>query len=113
MNPLILKYSIKPQDANFDGLSLAYSNELNLTIDTTTGKPAINSLRSSTMTLTRTHNENHDSDANDLAMLMGTITKTSYQIEGTDTDAAYSLMKSFMGTGTLTLVSQEGSDSDR
>ena len=112
MKPLILQYTQKPNEANFNLHSIRYSTELSLSVCAQTGRPAIDSFNMSTQTLTRTNNEDSDSD-NDRASMMGTMTKTSYQLEGTDDDANFIAIKSLMATGTVTLVNHEASDSDR
>lgn len=113
MKPLILQYSEKSTSENFDFSKIEYSTNLNLNIDKKTGLPAIEFLNLSTETHTRTYDETSDSDANNMNLIMGTVTKTSYQIEGTDDDASFNAIKSMMATTTLTLVNTEISDSDR
>ena len=113
MQPLILQYKETSKNQNFDFSAIKYSEELNLTIDIKTGLPAIDYLSLATETFTRTYDETSDSDNDRISLMMSTVTKTSYQIEGTDEDNTYSLMKIMMETKTLTLVAQEGSDNDR
>lgn len=112
MKPLILQYTEKPNDVGMILNSISYSKELSLSVCTQTGMPAIDCFNMSTQTLTRTNNEDSDSD-NDRYNIMGTITKTSYQLEGTDDDANFAAIKVLMATGTVTLVNQEASDSDK
>lgn len=113
MRPLILQYRETTKNQNFDFSGIAYSEKLNLTIDTKTGLPAIDYLSLSTETFTRTYDETSDSDNDRMSLMMSTVTKTSYQLEGTDEDPTYSFIKMMMETKTLTLVAQEGSDNDR
>lgn len=112
MKPLILEYTEKSKNENFDFSKIEYNSKLNLTVDKQTGHPAIDYLNLSTETHTRTYDEVSDSDS-PMNIMMGTLTKTSYQLEGTDDDASFSAVKAMMGTSTLTLVNQEASDSDR
>lgn len=112
MNPLILEYTERSKGENFDFSKIEYNSELNLTVDKKTGHPAIDYLNLSTETHTRTYDESSDSDGA-INIMMGTLTKTSYQIEGTDDDASFSAVKAMMETTTVTLVNQEVSDSDR
>ena len=112
MKPLILEYTEKAKAENFDFSKIEYNSNLNLTVDKKTGLPAIEYLNMSTETHTRTYNETSDSDS-EMNIMMGTLTKTSYQLEGTDDDASFSAIKSMTDTSTMTFVSQEASDSDR
>ncbi|MBA5791537.1 hypothetical protein H1R17_12765 [Flavobacterium sp. xlx-214] len=112
MKPLILEYTETSKDENFDFSKIEYDSRLNLTVEKETGFPAIEYLNMSTETHTRTYNETSDSDS-DMNIMMGTLTKTSYQLEGTDDDRSFNTIKSIMGTTTMTLVTQEASDSDR
>lgn len=112
MNPLILNFKEKPKESMQSFSSIEYSEKLNLSIDSQTGQPAIAFLNLSTSTFTKVYNETTDSDNDLMNVMMGTMTKTSYQLEGTDDDASYKSHKYLMGTSTLTLVSQEGVDSD-
>lgn len=112
MKPLILQYTEKGIDENFDFSKIEYDNQLNLTVDKRTRQPAIDYLNMSTVTGTRTYSETSDSDQDNVNLMMGTLTKTSYQLEGSDDDASFNSIKSMLETRTLTLVSQESSDSD-
>ncbi|KFF16518.1 hypothetical protein [Flavobacterium hydatis] len=112
MNPLILQYTEKFKNENFDLSQIAYSSELNLTIYTKTGLPAIDLLNMSTETHTRTYNESSDCDSENMGLMMGTLTHTSYQIEGSDNDSSFNAFKSMIGTNTFTFISQESTDND-
>jgi hypothetical protein len=112
MKALILQYSEKSSNEDFDFSKIKYDSKLNLTIDVNTGLPAIEYLNLSTETHTRINSETSDSDYDNMNLMMGTLTKTSYQIEGSDDDASFSTVKSMMGTKTITLVNQETSDND-
>lgn len=52
MNPLILQYTERSNNEDFDFSQIEYSPKLNLTIDTKTGLPAIDFLNMSTETHT-------------------------------------------------------------
>lgn len=112
MNPLILQYTERSNNENFDISQIEYSSKLNLTIDKKTGLPAIDFLNMSTETHTRTYNESSDCDSENMGLMMGTVTHTSYQIEGSDNDASFNAVKSMMRTSSITLVSQEATDND-
>jgi len=111
MKPLILEYTEKSKTEDFDFSKIEYNSTLNLTIDKKTGLPAIEYLNMSTETHTRTNNETSDSDS-EMNIMMGTLTKTSYQLEGTDDDAGFNAIKSMIDTSTMTFTTQESSDSD-
>lgn len=112
MNPLILQYKERSNNENFDFSQIEYSPKLNLTIEKKTGLPAIDFLNMSTETHTRTYNESSDCDSENMGLMMGTVTNTSYQIEGSDNDASFNAVKSMMRTSSITLVSQEATDND-
>jgi len=112
MKPFILAFKESSLEKAFDFSKIKYCDKLNLSVDTETGLPAISFLNLSTGTFTKVYNETSDSDDNFSNIMMGTLTKTSYQVEGTDDDSQYNSVKSMMATSTLTLVSQEASDSD-
>lgn len=112
MKPLILEYTEKSKNDNFDFSKIEYDSNLNLTVDKKTGHPAIDYLNLSTETHTRTSDETSDSDS-EMNIMMGTLTKTSYQLEGTDDDASFNTFKSMVDTVTMTFVNQEASDSDK
>lgn len=112
MNPLILQYAERSKNENFDFSKIEYSPKLNLAIDKKTGLPAIDFLNMSTETHTRTYNESSDFDSENMGLMMGTLTHTSYQIEGSDNDASFNAVKSMMRTSSITLVSQEATDND-
>lgn len=112
MNPLILQYTEKSNADNFDFSKIEYSSKLNLTIDKKTGLPAIEYLNMSTQTGTKTHTETSDCDSENMGLMMGTLTHTSYELEGSDDDASFNAIKSIMGTSSFTFVSQEATDND-
>ena len=92
MRPLILEYTEKPLDDNFDNSLLEYDNYLNLSVDKITKKPAVSFLNMGTETFTKTYDEVSDSDANRISYMMGTTTQTHYQTEGSDDDKGYGSM---------------------
>jgi len=112
MKPLILEYTEKSINENFDFSKIEYSPKLNLNIDKKTGLPAIDYLNLSTETFTKTFNETSDKDVENINLMMGTLTKTFTEMEGTDDDANYCAIKSMMETTTLTLVATEATDND-
>lgn len=89
MKPLILEYTEKSKSENFDFSKTEYSSQLNLTIDKTTGLPAIEYLNMSTQTGTKTYTETSDCDSENMGLMMGTLTHTSYQLEGSDDDTSF------------------------
>jgi hypothetical protein len=112
MNPLILQYTEKSNKDNFDFSKIEYNSKLNLTIDKETGFPAIEYLNMSTETFTKIYNESSDFDSENMGLMMGTLTHTSYQLEGSDDDLSFNNIKSMMGTNSFTFVSQEATDND-
>jgi len=112
MNPFILSFRESPKEKDVDFSKIKYCDKLNLSIDVQSGLPAISFLNSSTSTFTKVYNETSDSDNDFVGVMMGTMTRTQYQIEGTDEDANFNTIKSMMGTKTITLVSQEVSDDE-
>nr|WP_315234399.1 hypothetical protein [uncultured Flavobacterium sp.] len=112
MNPLILQYTERSNNEDFDFSQIEYSPKLNLTIDTKTGLPAIDFLNMSTETHTRTYNESSDCDGENMGLMMGTLTHTSYELEGSDDDSSFNAVISMMRTSSVTLVSQESTDND-
>lgn len=89
MNPLILQYTEKSNADNFDFSKIEYNSKLNLTVDRKTGLPAIDYLNMSTETFTKTHNESSDCDSENLGLMMGTLTHTSYELESSDDDSSF------------------------
>jgi hypothetical protein len=89
MNPFILSFKESPRERDIDFSRIKYCEKLNLSIDTQTGLPAISSTNLSTTTLTKVYNETSDSDNDFNGLLMGTMTRTQYQLEGTDEDASF------------------------
>ncbi|OCB69853.1 hypothetical protein [Flavobacterium glycines] len=112
MNPLILQYSEKSNADNFDFSKIEYSSKLNLTVDRKTGLPAIDYLNMSTETFTKTHNESSDCDSENMGLMMGTLTHTSYELESSDDDSSFNSIKQMMGTNSFTFISQEATDND-
>ena len=112
MNPLILQYTERSNNENFDFSQIEYSPKLNLTIDTKTGLPAIDFLNMSTETHTRTYNECSDCDSENMGLMMGTKTRTFTELESSDDDRGFNTVKSMMRTSSVTLVSQEATDND-
>jgi hypothetical protein len=112
MNPLILQYTERSNNENFDFSQIEYSPKLNLTIDTKTGLPAIDFLNMSTETHTRTYNESSDCDSENMGLMMGTKTRTFTELESSDDDRGFNAVKSMMRTSSVTLVSQEATDND-
>lgn len=113
MNPFILSFRESPKEKDVDFSKIKYCDKLNLSIDIQTGIPAISFLNSSTSTFTKVYNETSDSDNDFVGLMMGTMTRTQYQIEGTDDDTNLNSIKSMMSTRTGTFTtSQEVSDNE-
>lgn len=78
MIPLILRFAEQPNEESPDLPPLHYSNELNLTVLTDNGEPAVRYLQAGTQTATRVAHESSDSDKSDLSeqlsLAMGTTT---------------------------------------
>lgn len=89
MKPLILQYTEKPLGDNFDNSLIEYDNNLNLSVDKITKRPAVSFLNMGTETFTKTYDEVSDSDADRISYMMGTSTQTHYQTEGSDDDKGY------------------------
>ena len=115
MKPLIFEFFEKRNEENFDFSMIGYDNDLNLSIDKKTGKPAINSLMLSTRTVTNVCKEDSDSDKNNenINFLMATQTRTVTDVckEDSDSDKNDENIVFLMGTMTKTATS-ENSDID-
>lgn len=112
MKPLILEYTEQPTMNTLDFSLIEYDENLNLSVEKQTKKPAIEFLNMSTETFTKTYSESSDSDANQISPLMGTKTKTYTSTEASDNDNVYNSVKLLMGTKTLT-ESVETTDNDK
>jgi hypothetical protein len=112
MNPLILKYTERSNNDNFEFSQIEYSLKLNLTIDKKTGLPAIDFLNMSTETHTRTYNESSDCDSENIGLMIGTLTQPSYQIKSSDDGSSFNAVKSTIRINSLILVSQESTNDD-
>lgn len=112
MKPLILEYLEMPETSEMANDLTVYDENLNLSVDMKTKKPAISFLNMSTETFTKTFSEVSDSDKDLTAVHMGTLTQTYTQLEASDDDKDIRSLSMLMSTRTLT-ESQEESDSDK
>jgi hypothetical protein len=129
MNPLILHFrTISNERSNVDESLLEYNSQLQLSVIKSSGLPAFDYISLKTMTGTKAHNEDTDSDyahskitpnlnsanvnlENDLAILLATKTVT-LSVESTDADTGPKMNKLLLGTMTLTRANTESTDSD-
>jgi hypothetical protein len=112
MKPFSFAFREYPQDEPCNLSTLEYSNDLNLNIDTLTGRPAIESLNMSTETFTKSQGEGSDSDKNGLNIMMETQTRTFTQSERPDNDANRFHGQLLMETATARSTMLESSDAD-
>jgi hypothetical protein len=92
-----------------------YCTEQNLTINSSSGSPAVIESNLGTRTETRVDGEDSDSDS-DIRMnsiQLGTKTVTLIGSEGTDTDSDFHQIRYLFGTKTISEVNQEITDSDK
>jgi len=108
MQPFSFQFKHYPTGESFDQSLIEYDETLNLSINKSTGKPAISELNMATETFTR-NDEATDSDNRGISLMMATSTETKSG-EGTDTDPFHFGM--MMLTATTTINVQEGVDSD-
>lgn len=117
MKPLIFEFLEKRNEENFDFSMIGYDDELNLSIDKKTGKPAINGLMLSTRTVTNVCEEDSDSDKNNeshsFLMITQTRTVTDVCKEESDSDKNDGNLSFLMATQTRTFANEEGADTDR
>ena len=112
MNPFTFQFKETPT-ANeiFDFSLIEYDESLNLSINKSTGQPAVNELELGTETFTRVSGEGTDSDYTGVGLMMATETATKTHGEGVDSDpSAIGLM---METRTTTFTALEGTDTDK
>jgi hypothetical protein len=112
MKPFIFQFreTAEMTDANFS--KIAYDDTLNLNIDVLTGTPAINVLQMGTVTGTKVLSESADSDANNFQAMLGTELVTLVSNEGTQSDTDRYQLQMLMTTSTNTRVIQEAPDQD-
>ena len=111
MNPLSLQFRETPTaEGNIDFSQIVYDEKLNLSVNKTTGRPAVDEMELGTETYTRVTGEATDSDLNSVGIMMTTETHTKSG-EGVDSDP-YRL-RAAMETATTTFVSNEVTDSDK
>lgn len=114
MNPLFLQFKELPKEReSVDFSQVEYDAKLNLSVNKTTGRPAVDEIRLATETYTRVTGEGTDSDrdAVSVAVLMATETFTKSG-EGVDSDP-HGRIGLMMETATTTMVDLEGTDSDK
>ena len=109
MQPFSFQFKHYPEGDIFDQSLIEYDENLNLSIDKSTRKPAICALSMATETFTRM-NETADTDNQALSMMMATYTETKTS-EGSDDDRSSVAM--MMSTSTTTISADESSDDDR
>lgn len=112
MNPLLFQFKETPVDESIDFSQVEYDKKLNLSVNNLTGRPAIAEIELGTETFTRVTGEATDSDfaGSNIGALMATETHTKSG-EGVDSDR--DRFGAIMETATTTMVSTEGTDSDK
>lgn len=113
MKPLSLQFRETPTatERGVDFSQIVYDERLNLSVNKTTGRPAVDEMELGTETYTRVTGEATDSDCNDAGMLMATETATKTHGEGADSDHGRFVI--VMETATTTFVANEATDSDK
>ncbi|MDB4926597.1 hypothetical protein [Mucilaginibacter sp.] len=112
MKPLIFEFIESAHGPEVDFSAVGYDESLNLNVNLTTGKPAIETLAMSTVTRTKDYDEPSDSDKNDFDVMMVTETRTFTRTETSDSDANSLMLETGLITMTSTRQMIEGSDSD-
>lgn len=112
MNPFIFLFRESPKESGQDLSLLRYDPLKNLTVDSSTGKPAISVLNMATETFTKADGEVSDTDRSGEILSMGTQTRTFADAEGGDSDQDNNVIRMLMGTGTETKTFLESSDRD-
>jgi len=112
MNPFIFLFRESPKEPGQDVSFLRYDPLKNLTVDSSTGKPAISVLNMSTETFTKADGEVSDTDRSGGILSMGTQTQTFADAEGGDSDQDTTVIRMLMGTSTETRTFLECSDQD-
>jgi hypothetical protein len=112
MNPFIFLFRESPRESGQDLSLLRYDPVKNLTIDPSTGKPAISVLNMATETFTKADGEMSDTDRSGEIVAMGTQTQTFADAEGGDSDQDTTVIRMLMGTSTETRTFLESSDQD-
>lgn len=113
MKPLLFQFKETPNaDEKADFSQIAYDEKLNLSVNKLTGRPAVAEMELGTETYTRVTGEATDSDytGGNIGVLMATETFTKSG-EGVDSDPHR--FRTMMETSTTTMVSTEGTDSDK
>ena len=113
MKPLLFQFKETPTaNESVDFSQIVYDEELNLSVNKITGRPAVDEMQLGTETYTRVTGEATDSDltAGNIGVLMATETFTKSG-EGVDSDPHG--FRAMMETATTTMVSTEGTDSDK
>ena len=112
MNPFTFQFKETPTASeSFDFSLIEYNESLNLSVNKSTGRPAVEELQLGTETFTRVTGEATDSDYTGVGLLMATQTATKTHGEGVDSDpSAIGLM---IETRTTTFTALEGTDTDK
>jgi len=112
MRPLILEFQEFPADESPDYSMINYDDKLNLSIDGSTGLPAIESISMETETMTKADWEDTDSDKNGINQNLVTETGTLKGFEDSDSDHDISSIHALLETQTHTRDHMEVTDSD-
>jgi len=111
MKPLLLQFKEAPKSANLDYSIIEYDDELNLSIDRITRKPAVDCLQVNTETFTKANGEVSDCD-NSIQLLVGSETLTLNRGELVDVGSNMERLRALMDTTTVT-EAREDLDQDR
>ena len=117
MEPLILTFRETPKKQSLDFSIVKYSEELNLSVLRTNGKPAVKYMNLGTETFTKTQGEGADTDISNststLKSLMDTSTETYSGGKPSDADRNHEQkLRMLLDTTTIT-EAVEGTDSDK
>ncbi|WPV67045.1 hypothetical protein [Chitinophaga sp. LS1] len=112
MKPFIFQFRETAESADVDYSKISYDSNLNLNIDLSTGKPAIDILKMGTVTGTKVLSESSDSDPTSFQAMMGTELVTLVSNEVTESDKDRHNLHMLMATSTQTRVIQEQPDND-
>jgi len=113
MKPLSLEFLEKFEEEGIDYSCVLYDDNLNLSVEKSTGQPAITIAGMDTSTFTKAQAESSDSDASKLTRLMDTTTHTRVQLEASDSDKDRANIQGLFETSTLTAVKAEQTDQDK
>jgi len=86
MNPFIFQFKEPATEEDVDFSEIEYDQNLNLSVDRRTSRPAVESIKMATETSTKVHGESSDTDSPMTGMLMATETITLVNTEGSDSD---------------------------